>query len=193
MTKVCTKCKASKALSDFGMSKGYYRSNCRICESLKAKDYYNALNPEQKTKRRLLGLKKAGDVATKQYQAKYRQKNKEKLALYNKEYKEKNPQKIKEIKKKWSDSNKSYYTAKLSERRATKIKATPSWLNESHKLHIHAKYSLANMLTNNTEQKWHVDHIIPLRNPSVCGLHVPWNLKVITAKENLTKNNKVML
>jgi 5-methylcytosine-specific restriction endonuclease McrA len=72
-------------------------------------------------------------------------------------------------------------------RQARKRQAVPSWANLER---IQALYSLAAMLTTNTEEKWHVDHIIPIANDLVCGLHVYENLRVVPATVNLQKSNR---
>jgi hypothetical protein len=91
----------------------------------------------------------------------------------------------------WRKENPDKHCARQNRRRASKLNATPTWLTESHNLHIQCKYSLAKMLSRETGIQHHVDHIVPLKGKTVCGLHVPWNLRVIPAIDNLRKSNKI--
>jgi hypothetical protein len=74
-------------------------------------------------------------------------------------------------------------------KKATLAKRTPKWLTADDWKAIEAFYAEAVRLTKETGMEWHVDHIIPLRGKTVSGLHVPGNLRVIPAEENMRKTN----
>lgn len=87
-------------------------------------------------------------------------------------------------------NSKAKRSATRALRRATKLKATPSWLSKEDKQEILDLFIICKMFQIYTGQEYHVDHIVPLQNEFVCGLHILRNLRVITATENLSKNNK---
>jgi hypothetical protein len=82
--------------------------------------------------------------------------------------------------KKHYNKNKEYYISKAQER---KNKTQNINLSDFNKEKIKKIYASA--------EDDHVDHIFPLVHPHFCGLHVPWNLQVLTVFENLSKGNKV--
>ena len=93
----------------------------------------------------------------------------------------------------WKSENRGKVNSIEARRRGTKLKAMPSWLTTKHHEEIEAFYTEAQRLTTATGIKYHVDHIYPLQGKTSCGLHVPWNLQVLTAAENCSKGNRINL
>jgi hypothetical protein len=77
----------------------------------------------------------------------------------------------------------AWWKAANAIRRAKKLNATPHWLAEDQLAEMRGFYECAA----SRAEPHDVDHIIPLIHPDVCGLHVPWNLQVLTASENRSK------
>ena len=94
----------------------------------------------------------------------------------------------------WQKRNKAKYRLQQNifnaARKNHQRQATPVWLSESHRTEIAEFYRTRNILTETTGIPHQVDHIVPLRGKNVSGLHVPWNLQVIPAEENIKKSNK---
>ena len=99
-------------------------------------------------------------------------------------------QRRKDVEKIWRLNNPDRRCANEAKRRSKKLNATPIWLSDAHKAHIQRTYSLCQIASEATGEKYHVDHIVPLQGKNVCGLHVPWNLRVIPAKMNIRKGNR---
>jgi hypothetical protein len=75
---------------------------------------------------------------------------------------------------------------KTWDRRAVHRNAMPKWANKDAIKNI---YNLSKELTAATNIRHEVDHIIPIKHPLVCGLHVENNLQVIPENENRVKSN----
>jgi hypothetical protein len=166
--KHCYKCKTFKLPTEFGKNKSRkdgLSDECRVCKKQQDREYA-AKNREA-----------AKERASKWYYDNL------KYALEQRRI----------IGKKWRAENKDKNAVKSNRRRANKLKATPNWLTAEQHQQIEAFYWLAKLQCELTDTKYHVDHIVPLKGKTVCGLHVPWNLQVITALDNIRKGNKIVL
>ena len=101
------------------------------------------------------------------------------------------PEERQRHKRQHKQNNPDYYKSLTSVRKRRHRSATPKWITTGQKLAMRQLYLQAMELTKLTGERYVVDHIVPLISDVVCGLHVPWNLRVITQEENLRKSNKL--
>lgn len=67
------------------------------------------------------------------------------------------------------------------------ILATPYWVDQRT---IRALKREAKRRTAVSGRYFVVDHIIPVTHKLVCGLNVPWNMRIITGTENAQRSNR---
>jgi hypothetical protein len=89
----------------------------------------------------------------------------------------KNPDRKRAMDASFKAQNRTLVTSYKAAYRARKMRATPPWLTAEHWEDIRKIYA-------SCPPGHDVDHIVPLQGRSVCGLHVPWNLRVLTRDEN---------
>jgi len=164
---MCKKCKESKHLLDFGKDKSQKDGLNKFCKTCKRQ-----IDKKSCTKNKIdrsLYLKKYYKENKDRYNNKYKEE-------YRKDYK--NKQKEKNYKKEYYLNNKYLYRNSDAKRRTQKINANLKGFEEKIK-----------DIYNKCPKGYHVDHIMPLINKNICGLHVPWNLQYLTQKDNLKKSN----
>ena len=126
-------------------------------------------------------------------QQKNYQSNKDYYAEKRDKWQAANPERARELKR--SSDRKCYYEqhsvkkAQAAMRASTRDRQTRKTpINKIERLMIQYRYEDAQRLTAETGVEHHVDHIWPL---SKGGPHLSWNLQVLTAKENLSRSDKI--
>lgn len=161
MKKSCSKCEAEKSLDDFPVSKRHRFCKHSICKAC---------------------TKVRSD-------AWYRANAARKLAA-GRRWAALNPERAAEISRRsdiaWRSRNAVKDAERAARRRALIRRAIPGWASREA---IEAFYADAAKLSAETGIAHEVDHIVPLQSPLVCGLHCESNLRVIPARENMSKRN----
>ena len=170
-SKICTKCKESKELTEFHKHKSAkdgVQHYCKICASTNYRDWVKDNT------------------------------NLEKNKIYNAIYRLKNQKKIKETRAKWTKTEKGkIHTSRHTANRQDRIKqATPPWITKTQLVEIKAFYTMCKEKNKNIKDqklKLSVNHLIPIVTTDTgttvgkhiaSGLHVPWNMKLVSRSEN---------
>lgn len=107
--------------------------------------------------------------------------NKERVNRVNKEWYAKN-------KKKRNDKAKEHYRNN-KEQYATRIIKRKRLIHNMQANNTELENSKIDKIYKNTPDGYDVDHIVPIKNENVCGLHKPHNLQYLKEEDNCKKRN----
>ena len=146
-------------------------------------------NPEK-----ALASSRASHAKNRDYPKKRYAANREKLKLESLEWARLNPEKANERSRKWRlanpvkalssttkwrTNNPEIYRKIVRIQQAARRACMPKW----------ADRAAIKSIYDNCPPGYQVDHIIPIKGKSVCGLHVEYNLQYLTASQNFKKSN----
>ena len=169
--KTCKVCSQRKDTSEFYAN----RAKCKNC--------YN----DQVLQRKLSNPERSKEIQ-KKADAKYYSKNTELCLARSSEYKQKNLDKVRARMRAYDLENRALRSTNRAKRRA-QLSLADYVVDERY---VKDLYEGCKILEDIFGIPFHVDHIIPINNGKVCGLHCEANLQILTATENLKKSNKLL-
>jgi hypothetical protein len=187
--KACAKCKEIKPLFLFNNDKSTHDGlacYCRNCNSINVNKWksmhYDMVKANNKKWRA------NNSVRMDAYDKLWKQQNKDKAIMWSHRWRDNNKERSLESAREWKRNHPEEMALWSIKRRDAVRAATPSWADFRHIGLVYIVRDEMEMLYN---EKFHVDHIIPLNGKNVSGLHVPWNLQIIPKLDNLRKYNNV--
>lgn len=218
---VCIKCSSEKPEQEFARNRGKYARICKKCHNASKLEWAKnnpEKRAEASHKNYAKTVGKApeecrGSVGSDEWRARkkpnkepYYHRNRERvkervkvrararkneIRTYGIEWRAKNSVVKAENDRLWRQSNPGLVALYSNTRRARKLQSQPKWLSAIQLAQMREFYEIAQARYAQTGVRHHVDHIFPLHGISFCGLHVPWNLQVMTKKENLQKQQSL--
>jgi hypothetical protein len=181
-TRACTECRAVYPLDLFHKSKHNAAGRSLICKDCKRarRVARYAANPEKYAARRRVAY----------------EKNREKELAYNAAWmganrhtlKPPSAAALKAARVRWRARHLDAARAAGRERESLRRSRAPAWVSPKE---FGAIYRMAATLQEASGRPVQVDHVVPLAGKTVCGLHVPWNLRIIPASVNNRKRAKL--
>lgn len=182
----CIECGETKEVSLF---EGI-RNRCRACRAsankARTKAWYESERGQAMVK---AAAKRRGPVSPEKHKEsnrRYYEKHKEEI-LARRRSDTAYVESARAAQRRYKERNPHINAEASTRRRMTKKQATPAFAMLGV---IKDLYRLRIAISKMTGQEYHVDHVVPLNHPLVCGLHVHNNLQVISARRNLKKSNR---
>lgn len=167
----CSKCTNFAELAPANLShitgERLYQTWCKSCEK-ERKDKWRAANRDRHNTR------SRNWVAA----------NPEKRRAVSKAYRDTHKDAHKELRRKWRKNNPERARAHVSARRKKVKQATPSWADMRCITEVYLTAQRNGLV---------VDHVVPLRGKTVCGLHVHYNMQLLTSKQNAEKAARLII
>ena len=176
----CRVCEEAKPSPSFYVRKdtGKRRAECKSCCAVRGARY-NKTHKEQKRVAAIAYRAENKEVLKEKKRIEY-QNNREVIIKRSAQWAKDNKDKVNASANAWAKRNKAQKNAMTNAYRCRKAQRTPVWadLDAIRDWYVQAE-----------SQGLEVDHIVPLRGEFVSGLHVEYNMQLLSRRDNASKGN----